>query len=64
VICERDRAAMLAALECVDYVVLFDEDTPRELLTELRPDVLVKGGTYTVDQIVGHEIVEARARPA
>lgn len=59
VICERDRAAMLAALECVDYVVLFDEDTPRELLTELRPDVLVKGGTYTVDQIVGHEIVEA-----
>ena len=59
VITEHDRAAMLAALACVDYVVVFEEDTPQPLLTTLRPDVLVKGGTYTLDEVVGHEIVEA-----
>lgn len=59
VVGERDRAAMLAALECVDHVVVFDEDTPHELLRRLRPDVLVKGGTYTLEQVVGREIVEA-----
>jgi hypothetical protein len=42
----------------VDHVVLFEEDTPHRLLEAIRPDVLVKGGTYTVDQVVGHEIVE------
>ena len=55
---DRDRATMLAALECVDHVVIFDEDTPAELLERLRPDVLVKGGTYRIDQVVGSEIVE------
>lgn len=58
VITEHDRAAMLAALACVDYVVVFDEETPRDLLHLLHPDVLVKGGTYRLDEVVGHEIVE------
>lgn len=57
---ELDRAACLAALESVDGVVFFDEDTPAELIAELQPDVLVKGGDYTPDQVVGRAIVEAR----
>jgi D-beta-D-heptose 7-phosphate kinase/D-beta-D-heptose 1-phosphate adenosyltransferase len=56
---EANRAAMLAALACVDYVVIFHEDTPHRLLEAIRPDVLVKGGTYTIDEVVGREIVEA-----
>jgi len=59
VISEGDRAAMLAALACVGHVVVFDDDTPHRLLETIRPDVLVKGGTYTPDQVVGHEIVTA-----
>ncbi len=59
VISESDRAAMLAALGCVGYVVVFDEDTPHRLLEAIRPDVLVKGGTYQPDEVVGHELVEA-----
>jgi D-beta-D-heptose 7-phosphate kinase/D-beta-D-heptose 1-phosphate adenosyltransferase len=59
VIGEADRAAMLAALACVAHVVIFDADTPEELLCRLRPDVLVKGGTYRVDEVVGRDIVEA-----
>ncbi len=55
---EEDRAHVLAALACVDHVVLFDEDTPLELIREIRPDVLVKGGDYTREQVVGHELVE------
>jgi D-beta-D-heptose 7-phosphate kinase/D-beta-D-heptose 1-phosphate adenosyltransferase len=58
-IAESDRAAMLAALACVHHVVIFGDDTPHALLHAIRPDVLVKGGTYTTDEIVGHEIVEA-----
>lgn len=58
VIDEVDRAALLAALACVDYVIVFDEDTPHALLHLLRPDVLVKGATYSRDQVVGHEVVE------
>jgi D-beta-D-heptose 7-phosphate kinase / D-beta-D-heptose 1-phosphate adenosyltransferase len=56
---ERARAEVLAALEAVDLVVIFDEDTPIELITQIRPSVLVKGGDYTREQVVGHEIVEA-----
>jgi D-beta-D-heptose 7-phosphate kinase/D-beta-D-heptose 1-phosphate adenosyltransferase len=52
---ERDRAELLAALETVDAVTIFDEPTPWELLRELRPDVLVKGGDYALDEIVGRE---------
>lgn len=59
VIQQSDRAAMLAALAAVDYVLIFDEDTPHELLSKIRPDVLVKGGTYTTEQVVGHEVVES-----
>jgi D-beta-D-heptose 7-phosphate kinase/D-beta-D-heptose 1-phosphate adenosyltransferase len=56
---ERARAQILAALEAVDLVVIFDEDTPMELIRRVRPQVLVKGGDYTKDQVVGREIVEA-----
>lgn len=57
---EAERAALLAALECVDMVVLFGQDTPLELIDELGPDILVKGGDYTVETVVGHELVLAR----
>lgn len=59
VINEQDRAAMLAAMAAVDYVVVFDEDTPHRMLHALRPDVLVKGGTYAPHEVVGHEVVTA-----
>ena len=49
------RAAVLAALECVDLVVVFDEDTPEKLLSMLRPDVIVKGGDYRPEQVIGRE---------
>ncbi|MGF6311164.1 D-beta-D-heptose 7-phosphate kinase/D-beta-D-heptose 1-phosphate adenosyltransferase [Bradyrhizobium sp. i1.8.4] len=56
---ERARAEVLAALEAVDLVAIFEEDTPINLITKVRPSVLVKGGDYTREQVVGHEIVEA-----
>lgn len=56
---QNDRAEILAALECVDYVTVFEELSPRSLIAELLPDVLVKGGDYTLDQIHGREEVEA-----
>jgi D-beta-D-heptose 7-phosphate kinase/D-beta-D-heptose 1-phosphate adenosyltransferase len=56
---ERARAEVLAALEAVDLVVLFEEDTPIRLITEIKPSVLVKGGDYVRETVVGHEIVEA-----
>lgn len=59
VIHQGDRAGMLAALAAVDYVLIFDDDTPHAILHRLRPDVLVKGGTYTPEQVVGHEVVTA-----
>ena len=59
VIAENERAELLAALEAVDLVAIFEEDTPIKLITEIKPSVLVKGGDYTRDQVVGHEIVEA-----
>jgi rfaE bifunctional protein nucleotidyltransferase chain/domain len=59
VICEHERAEILAAFECVDAVVIFDSPTPRELISRLLPDVLVKGGDWPLDQIVGREEVEA-----
>jgi len=60
VIGQQDRALMLAALESVDYVVIFEEDTPYEVINILEPDLLVKGGDWTPDQIVGADIVLAR----
>jgi D-beta-D-heptose 7-phosphate kinase/D-beta-D-heptose 1-phosphate adenosyltransferase len=56
---ERARAEVLAALEAVDLVVVFEQDTPLELITQIKPSVLVKGGDYTREQVVGHEIVAA-----
>lgn len=56
---ERQRAEILVALTCVDYVVFFPEDTPDELIQALRPDILVKGGDYSPDQIVGRSFVES-----
>jgi rfaE bifunctional protein nucleotidyltransferase chain/domain len=57
---EQERAVVLAALEVVDAVVLFDDDTPLHLIRALTPDVLVKGGDYTVDTVVGSQDVLAR----
>ena len=57
---EASRALVLAALACVDYVVLFEEDTPYELIKAVRPDILVKGGDWSVDRIVGRDLVEER----
>lgn len=56
---ERERAEVLAALEAVSYVTVFDELSPRRLIAELLPDVLVKGGDYAIDEIHGREEVEA-----
>jgi D-beta-D-heptose 7-phosphate kinase / D-beta-D-heptose 1-phosphate adenosyltransferase len=57
---ETERAHILAALDCVDFVVLFDEDTPLRLIEAVAPDILVKGGDYRVEEVVGRELVEAR----
>ncbi len=56
---EQDRAEILSALECVDYVALFEEDTPLRLIQELQPQVLVKGGDWKPDQIIGSDVVLA-----
>lgn len=56
---ETERAQILAALDCIDYLAIFDEDTPLELLHELRPKILVKGGDYLPDEVVGKELVES-----
>jgi len=60
VVSESQRAEVVAALGSVDYVVLFNEPDPRNLIAALQPDVLVKGGDWAVERIVGREIVEAR----
>ena len=56
---EEDRAYLLSALGCVDGVVLFDEETPHQLLEIIRPNILVKGGDYKVDDVVGREFVDS-----
>ena len=56
---QAERAEILAALRLVDYVVVFDDISPRNVITQLLPDVLVKGGDYQLDQIHGREEVEA-----
>lgn len=57
---ELNRAAVLAALQCVDLVTWFDDDTPAALIEQVKPDVLVKGGDWTVDKIVGSAETLAR----
>jgi rfaE bifunctional protein nucleotidyltransferase chain/domain len=54
---EDDRLFILAGLECVDAVVLFEEDTPIHLIEQLLPNILVKGGDYVIEEIVGYEVV-------
>jgi D-beta-D-heptose 7-phosphate kinase/D-beta-D-heptose 1-phosphate adenosyltransferase len=56
---ERARAEVLAALEAVDLVVVFEDDTPLRLIQTIKPNVLVKGGDYTREQVVGHEVMDA-----
>jgi D-beta-D-heptose 7-phosphate kinase/D-beta-D-heptose 1-phosphate adenosyltransferase len=56
---EAARSIVLAGLAFVDAVVLFADDTPIELITRIRPDILVKGADYRIDQVVGHEVVES-----
>lgn len=59
ILTEIERAEVMAALEAVDFVTVFDEPTPREIIAALLPDILVKGGDWGVDQIIGREEVEA-----
>lgn len=59
IIPQAERASILAGLEAVDYVVLFEEDTPYNLIQLVRPDVLVKGKDYAIDQVVGKDVVES-----
>jgi len=54
---ENARAIVLAALECVDFVIFFEEDTPYHLIKEVQPNILIKGGDYSIDTIVGADIV-------
>lgn len=57
---QAQRAEVLGALDCVDFVTIFDESNPLQLIAAVQPDVLVKGGDWGIDLIVGREIVEAR----
>jgi len=57
---EHERAEVLAALACVDAVVVFDEDDPQQIISRLQPDVLVKGADWVLDAIIGRETVESR----
>jgi D-beta-D-heptose 7-phosphate kinase/D-beta-D-heptose 1-phosphate adenosyltransferase len=54
----KDRMALIAGFECVDYVVSFNEETPREIIKKIKPDILVKGSEYQADKIVGSDIVK------
>jgi D-glycero-beta-D-manno-heptose 1-phosphate adenylyltransferase len=60
VVDEQSRSFLMAAFEFVDIVILFDEDTPYELIKSLQPDVLVKGDDYKATEIVGHDVVKNR----
>jgi rfaE bifunctional protein nucleotidyltransferase chain/domain len=60
IVAEADRALVVASLESVDGVCLFDEDTPEALIREVLPDVLVKGADYTLDQVAGRQVVQER----
>jgi D-beta-D-heptose 7-phosphate kinase/D-beta-D-heptose 1-phosphate adenosyltransferase len=55
---QRARAEVLAALEAVDLVVMFEEDTPLRLIEQIKPNVVVKGGDYKREQVVGHEVMD------
>ena len=57
---EQDRVELLTALDCVDFVIVFEDDTPYDLICRIQPDVLVKGGDYAPDQVVGRDVVERK----
>ena len=57
---EQDRSIVLSGLQSIDYVIVFEEDTPYNLISAVQPDVLVKGGDWAIDQIVGSDIVKSR----
>jgi D-beta-D-heptose 7-phosphate kinase/D-beta-D-heptose 1-phosphate adenosyltransferase len=57
---EQERAEVLGALACVDYVTIFDAPDPGEVIAAIQPDVLVKGGDWPIEKIVGREVVQAR----
>ncbi|MFA6596730.1 MAG: D-glycero-beta-D-manno-heptose 1-phosphate adenylyltransferase [Ignavibacteriaceae bacterium] len=59
IVSEEERAFILSNLKAVDFVTMFDEDTPQEIISELIPDILVKGADWPLDKIVGRDIVEA-----
>ncbi len=56
---ENDRAEIMSALGCVDFVCIFDEETPEKLIHEVRPDCLVKGGDWPIEKIVGYQFVQS-----
>lgn len=56
---EAERAELLAALECIDFIILFDDETPIKLITAIKPDILVKGADWKHGQIVGEDVVKA-----
>lgn len=56
---EEDRARILGALEIVDYIIIFNENSPLETIKKIRPDILVKGGDWTLDKVIGRDIVES-----
>jgi D-beta-D-heptose 7-phosphate kinase/D-beta-D-heptose 1-phosphate adenosyltransferase len=56
---QDERAHLLAALDCIDFVTVFDGDTPLELITAIKPHILVKGGDYSLDGVVGRDVVES-----
>lgn len=59
ILTKEERCELISALGCVDYVTTFEEETPQQIIDELAPNVLVKGGDWSVDQIVGRDTVEA-----
>lgn len=59
ILTEAERSEVMAALACVDFVTVFDESTPREIISALLPDILVKGGDWGIDTIIGREEIEA-----
>ena len=59
IIPEEERAEIIAAMESVDYVTIFDQEDPLEIISTVKPDVLVKGGDWSIDTIVGRDVVES-----
>lgn len=53
-----DRKAILEELRCVDEVIIFEEDTPYELIKKIAPDIITKGGDYTIEEVVGHDLAK------